>query len=81
MHRDIAEGLAGLMRDCSDELNQSTELVKNGCTTEEFQDYRDAIDEIMGICVEAMTSIFKEHPDLDPKSLTSRGPSAQDPPR
>lgn len=68
MHRDIAAGIVELMRSCSDELNQSTELVKDGCTDEELQNYRDAVDEIMGICAGVMSSVFTEHPDLQPES-------------
>lgn len=70
MQRDIAVEIVTLMREFSEKLDRSVQLVQNTCSPEEFVDYRDAVGEIMGSqVVDVMTSIFKEHPDLEPDSL------------
>jgi hypothetical protein len=68
MQREIASGIIELMTEYSAKLNQSAQLVKDSCPTEEFQEYRTAVGQIMGtMYVDIMRPIFKEHPDLEPE--------------
>jgi hypothetical protein len=78
MDREVGERLSILMLRTVAHLDQSTAYVRDTCSKEEFESYRQAIGRIMGsIYLDVEEKIYSEHPQLRPTFLD--GPYEVDP--
>jgi hypothetical protein len=78
MDSKVAERLSLLMTRIGAHLDQSTAYVRDTCTKEEFESYRQVVGRVMGaIYLDIEEKIYAEHPQLRPKQLD--GPYEVDP--
>ena len=67
---DVAHRISSLMLEVSEQINQSIWLVKNECTTQEFDAYRKACAKVLGhILLQILNPIYAAHPEIKPKQL------------
>ena len=67
---DVARHINSVMFEVSEQINQSIWLVKNECTTQEFDAYRKACAKILGdILLEVLNPIYAAHPEIKPNEL------------
>lgn len=68
--KDVAMEVSRLMLDFGAKLDASVALVKERCTTAEFEAYRKAIGKIMGgMLLDVVNPLYQKHPDLKPSEL------------
>jgi hypothetical protein len=68
--KEIAGKINDLMLDYGWRIDETIALVKQYCSKEEFEAYRNAAGKVLGeMLLEVMNPIYKEHPDLKPKGL------------
>jgi hypothetical protein len=68
---DIAQHISSLMLEVSEQINESMRLVKNECTTREFEVYRNACAKILvDILSEVLNPIYAAHPEIKRKELS-----------
>lgn len=66
----IAKEVSQLMLECSAKLDATVVLIKERCSTEEFETYRKAVGKILGyMLLEVMNPLYEKHPTLKPKKL------------
>lgn len=67
---DVAQHISSLMLEVSEQINQSIWLVKNECTTQEFDAYRKGCAKVLGdILLEILNPIYVAHPEIKPNEL------------
>lgn len=70
MDAAVARELNDLLLDVSRRLDASIEVVRNTCSHDEFEAYRQSVGRIMGeILVEILMRIYREHPEITPATL------------
>jgi hypothetical protein len=68
--KELASRLLALLKQISDDLNESIREVQEQCTDEEFKAYRRGAGMVMGYAyTDVMVPIFLDHPDLVPPGL------------
>jgi hypothetical protein len=73
-NKDVAAKISTLFTEYSAKLNDSIILVKEQCSTEDFEKYRRAIGYIMGeMLIRVMNPLYIENPELKPKGLKIPG--------
>ena len=66
----IAKEISQLMLDYGAKLDQTVAQVKDKCSSQEFETYRDAVGKVMGcMFFEIMSPLYDAHPNLKPKEL------------
>jgi len=69
-NKDIAAGISKAMHECTGIFEESACRVMENCTAEEFEPYRDAIGQIMGIIYcDVLRPLYHRFPDLEPESM------------
>ena len=72
--RSTAEKVEKIMRDVGAQINASIQVVMEGDSASEFQNYRLAAGKVMAeIFLEVLTPIYSVHPDLTPPELRQDG--------
>lgn len=67
---DIAREISELMLDYGGKLDKSVALVREKCTSEEFQEYRRAVGKVMGeILLDVLNPLYQSHPSLKPPEM------------
>jgi hypothetical protein len=67
--RTVASQVNKLMLEYGAKLDASLLTVKDRCSTEEFDAYRNVVGRILGEMLEVMNPIYAQHPDLKPRQL------------
>ncbi len=66
----VAKEVSQLMIEYGAKLDASVALVKQQCSTEEFEAYRKAVGKIMGyMLLDVMNPLYEKHRDLKPAEL------------
>jgi hypothetical protein len=69
-NKRVAKQISELMIDYSEKLNDSIILVKESCSKDEFEKYRDAVSYIMAnMSTRVMYPLYLENPELKPEGF------------
>jgi len=70
-NKAFAKEAVDLLLECANRMDGSVAVARDTCSHAEFEAYRRAVGEVMGIMWdELLAPIFKAYPDLKPKDLT-----------
>ncbi|WP_217428396.1 hypothetical protein [Rugamonas rivuli] len=70
MRKEIAQEVLSMLEAQSKELNNSLIRVREACSEEEFDAYREEIGKIMGaMYLDIMKPIHRKYPELEPAEL------------
>ncbi len=63
----VAEKVSELMLNISGQIDSSVALIRDSCSSAEFESYRRAAGRVMGeILFEILNPLYAEHPSLKP---------------
>jgi hypothetical protein len=67
---EAARQVSALMLHVGAQLNQSVAVVQNLCDRTEFERYRSAVGDVMGVMLlDIMNPLYAMHPELKPPEL------------
>ena len=66
---DTAKQISDLMQDVFRRLDESTQLVKNTCSAEDFAAYNKSIGRVLGaVVMDVMEPLYESNPTLKPSN-------------
>ena len=75
MTDETATKLARHLQGANEELARAVQLVKDQCSPEEFEVWRERIAAVLGMLVlEALAPLYQDRPSLAPDSLRAQYP-------
>ncbi|HIF24829.1 MAG TPA: hypothetical protein EYG18_03680 [Micavibrio sp.] len=68
--KEVARHVSEVLLRCGAEINNSIRHVKENCSDEELEMYKQAMGVVMGeILLKGLNPIYSQHPDIKPEEL------------